>query len=472
MSFKKKLLKNILTAGGYNYGTQGVYFLSTIVLSRLLLPAEFGFVTLITVFINFISIFSDAGITHAIIRSDYGTTYHKALMNLTLWIGVGLFLSMLLLAYPIALFYQNMELIPATIVLSSLFIFRALAIVPTAVLTKNLKFNILGRFTLLIGLSNAIQTIVLAYLNFSYWAIILPQIINSIIHFFLLKSKTDFKFKIYSFAYVKSALNKSKSLIGNVTGFNLINYWAGSSDALLVGKLYGEGDLGLYNRAYSLMTMALNLIGGIFNIVLYPSFKELKSNGGDILKEYAHVLNIISLITLPLGVILILFPEPLVLFLWGKNWEPVSLFLPYFGLLIMSKPLMSANTNIYILLGKERLNIKLGLVSAIIMVVSIIVGAFISLTFVSILHAAAYLSLVIPLNIYFGFYKGMGFSPSFILSFWIPKVFIMVLLIITIFLNQTLLSSILLAIFLTHALYIQRKDIKNLIANFKLKYSV
>jgi len=75
MSFRKSLFKNIVILGSYSYTTQIIAFLGTIVLSRLLLPEEYGFVALITVFTGFISQFSDAGLSYIIIRSDFGNSF-------------------------------------------------------------------------------------------------------------------------------------------------------------------------------------------------------------------------------------------------------------------------------------------------------------------------------------------------------------------------------------------------------------
>jgi teichuronic acid exporter len=104
MSFRKKLFKNVIILGGYSYSTQIIGFLATIVLSRLLLPEEYGFVALITVFTGFINQFSDAGLSLIIIRSDYGKLFQKVIHYLSFVIGVILFLIVVSLAYPISLF--------------------------------------------------------------------------------------------------------------------------------------------------------------------------------------------------------------------------------------------------------------------------------------------------------------------------------------------------------------------------------
>ena len=119
MSFRKKFFKNILSLAAYSYASQTINFLSSIVLSRLLLPEEYGYVALITVFTGFVIIFSDAGLSYVIIRSDYGRTFQRAVSNLSIYIGLGLYLFMILMAYPISRFYNDPSLVLPTMALFS-----------------------------------------------------------------------------------------------------------------------------------------------------------------------------------------------------------------------------------------------------------------------------------------------------------------------------------------------------------------
>lgn len=148
MSFKN-LFKNLITFGGYNYATQALRFVATIILSRLLLPDEYGFVALITVFTEYIKLFTDSGVSYAIIRSDYKHSYYRAVHSIAILIGVVLFLLMLGLAFPIAYFYNDKELIVPTMVFATVFIFQSLQVVPYAIHAKELNFNRIGQVNLI-----------------------------------------------------------------------------------------------------------------------------------------------------------------------------------------------------------------------------------------------------------------------------------------------------------------------------------
>ncbi|MCD4683266.1 MAG: oligosaccharide flippase family protein [Bacteroidales bacterium] len=460
--FKKAFFKNILTLGGYNYSSQIASFLSSIVLSRLLMPEEYGYVALITVFTGFVIIFADAGLSFAIIRSDYGRTFHKAVTNLAFYIGFLLFLIMLLLAYPIAYFYNDQTLVMPTMVLSITFIVGAFKIVPMAIITKDLDFNYVGKVRLISNLIGIAMMIILAFLGFSYWSLIIPQIFLQLVQFILFENKVKLGFKFYKLSYTIVGFKMTKSLITNVSGFNLINYWSRNADNLIIGKFYSSFDLGIYNRAYKMLQLSLNLITGLFGTVLYPSLKKYKSEGGSINKEYASILGVISIISFPIGAILMLIPNTFVRILWGENWMMVADLLPYFGILIIFQTLISTTGHIYILLEKEKTFMYVGVASAIILVSAIVIGSLYSVVVIAIIYTFSYIAFIVPIQLYVGFYRTYGFSLKYLLKFWVPKLVIGFMLVISILFEQRLMLFGLLSIYLIHILYFQRNDLKKL----------
>jgi teichuronic acid exporter len=462
LSFKKSFFKNILTFGGYNYTSQIANFLSTIVLSRLLLPEEYGYVALITVFTGFVVIFADAGLSMAIVRSDYGTTFHKAVTNLSFYIGVILFLLMAILAYPIALLYNDLTLIFPTLVMSLTFIAGAFKIVPMSIYTKALDFNFVGKVRLVANIISIGLMIILAFLGFSYWSLILPQFIMHLWQYLMFERRLKLGFRLYPISYTIVAFRKTRSLITNLSGFNLVNYWSRNADNLLIGKLYGNADLGIYSRAYKLLLLSLNLISGIFGTVLYPSLKKYDSEGGNIRSEYASILGIISLINYPVGAILILFPKIFVRLLWGNDWIMVADLLPYFGLLIFFQTMISTTGHMFILLEKEKLFMQVGITTSVLMVVAIALGAMHSMLMVAIAYTFCYVVVIVPINLYFGFIKAFGYGWKFIFQFWFPKLIFGTALLFTIFLSLILWQVVFMGLLLTHILYYQRVDLRNL----------
>jgi O-antigen/teichoic acid export membrane protein len=473
MSFKKTLLKNILVSGGYNYLSQAISFLSSIVISRLLTPESYGFVGLIAVFTGFLSIFSDSGISLAVIRSNYQHTYHKSVDTLALIVGVTLCLLTCLLAYPIALFFKNTQLIFPMMVMSLIFIFKSMTLVRGALIVKQLKFGWTGMITLKATIFSVIGTMVLAYLGAGYWSLIIPQTLSSLLVLYLQERKLRFGFNFYSKAHVAVAYRQTRKTLGNIMGFNVVNYWSRNADNLLVGRLYGTNDLGVYNRAYHLLTFPLTLITNLIGTVLFPSLNKLKESEDAVRREYLFILRLIGFISYPISFILLLFGDQLVFLLWGKAWMGVAPLLPYFGLLLLSQSLLSTIGNILVLVKKEEILRISGWISAAAILTGIIYGATISLLAIAQFYSLVFIAVVLPYHLFFVYIRVLKFSRGTMLMFWGPNILFSLAIWFTCYYDQPLLRLVLLVLFLIVMLFNARNEITRtiLLINNNLKMS-
>jgi len=465
MAFKRNFLRNVFIFGSYNFLSQFVVFLASLITSRLLLPSDFGLVALIAVFSNFISIFSDSGISYAVIRSRYQHTYYRGLNTVSVLIGVLLCLVFGLLIYPVSLFYKNPAIILPALAIAFLFIARSLNIVPMAILQKQLKFSTAGRILLISAVVSTASTIIMAYAGLKYWSLIWSQFINCFVTSLLIY-KTRM---ITTFSFRKPVLIKSfgltRSLIGNITAFNSINYWARNCDNLIVGRYYGAADLGIYNRAYLMLMLPLNLITGLFSSVLYPSLVKHKNEGGNVESEYYFILKVISLLNLPIAIVLILVPDFFVKILWGESWMAVAKLLPYFGLLVMTQTLTSTLGSVLVLERKEKLLMYTGWITSALMIPGIIYGSTISLTAIAAFYALAYIVLVLPFVIIYVLKSSLGYS-SGIASFWLPKFIISFFLWICIYYSFNHAEVVLLICWIILTLWDTQSELIKLSRNF------
>jgi len=467
-SFKRKFFRNIITLGGYNYSSKAIRFLSSAIVARLLMPEEYGIFGMVAVFANFIMVFDGAGIGADIVRSDYKRTYHKAMANLSFLIGLILFALMALLSYPIGLFYDNMTVVWPNLCLSLQFIFRGMSMAHNAILIKQMEFKYIGKVTFSANMGSIALTIIMAFLGFSYWSLIIPLVIAEFIKFYMFSRKTNLPFKIYPFSYTIAAYRKGKSILWNMIGFKGMNYWVKNLDKILIGKIYGEAPLGIYNRGNRFLDLLLTVISRLFGIVLYPSLKNLKDKRGSVHNEYLNILGVISLINFPAGLILILFPDTFVYILWGPNWMDVARFLPYFGLLAITQTMLSTIDSMFNLVNKEQYLFVTGAISSVVIAAAIALGAMESPITVIRYYTLSYIIVIIPFQLVYGFIRGLKYSLGSIIIFWGPKLLIYTGLLYSIWTDRKVISAVLLAIYLIHIIHYQRKDIGKFI-NYGVK---
>ncbi len=468
MGFKKDFIRNIAKFGSYTYIVQVIEFISTIVLSRLISPEEYGFVALIIIFSGFIFVLTNVGIKHAIIRNDYDKDKIKRFFSLSIWIGLTLFVLFAMLAYPIALFYENMKLIFPTMVMGFIFIFESINFVPGSLATKELKFNILGVGSIIQTIFQVILMIILAFLGFSYWSLIIPLTLSPFIKFLYISKKVDFTPALYGFHDAFGLLKEIRTLVGSITISGIFNYWSRNIDNLLIGKFFGDAALGLYNRAYRFIYLATRLVTTVFGVVLFPSLKKLKDEGGDVNKELLTILGGLSLINYPIGFALILLAKPIVLILWGQDWTGVIQFLPYVGILILIQTIFSATGDFYVLQKKEKTVLKLSIISTVLSVSAIVLGVRYSPLHVILFYTLANI-IMIPVQVIMGFYRALKFKISELLSFWAPKFFMSILLVYFNFYDHYLALVVIAVFYLAHLLLYLKQDINKFIGLIKEK---
>lgn len=425
MSFKLTTFKNVYQIGRFTYAGEVINFITSMIVARLLMPEEFGFVAMITVFTHFGNILSGIGISSEIIRSKYRYTFHKSMMNLALWIGVGLCIFLILMAYPIALFYGNMALFLPTAIISFKFITSSLNSAYQALLLKNREYSLSGKIDLQNTLISNALMIIMAAAGMSYWSLIFPYILGDVYRLFRFIVYTKLPFKIYSFKYTRVAFRISKSLIMSILGVRIISYWSRNLDNLLIGKIHGEGPLGIYNRGYRFLNLSDKIINNLFGMVLYPNLQKLKDEDGDVFHEYLFFVGVISLLIYPIGAVLIIIPEIFVRIVWGHYWLEVAQFLPYFGLVILSNSNKSNIEVMFKIYFREGLLFRFGVFNSSITVMAIVAGSFHSALMIAKLIAFVQVFITIPVAIFLVFGMSMGFSYKIITSFFLPRLLLL-----------------------------------------------
>ena len=191
-------------------------------------------------------------------------------------------------------------LFPYTTLFRSLFIV-AFSFVPRGILERNLQFKVTGLVELGASVFSGIMGVALAFMHFSYWALILRTLLNyfliSVLFLWFSKWRPTWKIKSVG---LKTFFNYS----GNITLFGIVNYWARNLDNLLVGKFMGAASLGYYNRAYSLMTYPVTLFTSVITPALHPVFSQIQNDIDQIRENYLNVLKAISILSFPLIVFL------------------------------------------------------------------------------------------------------------------------------------------------------------------------
>ena len=298
MSLKEKIIKGLYWSGASQAGKQISQFIITIILARLLSPADFGLLAMATVFVNFAMIFSEMGISSALIqKQDTHNRHYYSVFWFNIFVGICLTLFFIAVSPLIARFYKKPELVPILAVISLNFFFSSFVIIQQTILTKEMDFRKLAIRDVVAVIIAGIVGVVLAYNGFGVWSLVFQSLVFTLADVVLLWTVSSWRPKFsFAMADIKDIFHFS----ANLTGFNIVNYFARNVDQLLIGKFLGAQALGFYSLAYKLMLYPLQNISWVIGKVMFPAFSKIQQDLEKVRNSYMKMTRVISFITFPL----------------------------------------------------------------------------------------------------------------------------------------------------------------------------
>lgn len=370
-SLKKKTVKGLFWSFSDVVLNQGIQFVIQIFLARLLLPEQFGLIGMITVFIAVSNSIIDSGFTNALIREenvtqeDYSTVFYFNLI-----VSIILYLVLYISSPNISIFFGQAELSKILRVLALTLIINSFGLIQRTILTKKLNFRAQMNINVFSSLISGVIAIVLAYKGFGVWSLVfrtlIMQAIQAILFSFINRWKPSLVFSINSF---KRLFGFGWKLL--VSG--LIDTLYNNLYYLIIGKFYSATDLGYYTNAQKLRDVAATSISNSVQKVTYPVLSSIKNNANRLRNVYKKIIRTSVYVTFPIMLGLAVIARPLIIFLFGGNWENS---IKYFEILCfagMLYPLHAINLNILQVKGRSDLFLRLEIIKKFVSVILIII---------------------------------------------------------------------------------------------------
>lgn len=337
------LSQKTISGMGWTIGTQipgqASRFLISVILARLLSPADFGLLGMVIVFTGFAALFSDSGFSSALIQCENIEERHSSsVFWITLLIGIVLACFTLGGAPLVAKFYREPRLGPLMAIIALSFPLTSLGVVQKAILTRAMNFRLLGLIEISTVLVSGILAIVLALRGFGVWSLVWQLLLSAALlslgYWFATRWRPRFILE-------RRAIADLFGFSANLTGFSVVNYWFRNGDNLLVGKFFGSAPLGVYARAYNLMLLPLSQITWVVARVMFPALSRLQHEKERVRSIFLRMLGIISLITFPLMLGLFAVCDHFVVAVYGPVWREMIPVLRIFCVLGMVQSVTS-----------------------------------------------------------------------------------------------------------------------------------
>ena len=351
---------------------QALWMVVLVVMSRLLTPRDNGLIAMVVVVTGCIDLFRDLGLAGATIqRAEINQQQISTLFWINLAVSIGLTLLTMALAPAIAWFYGEPLLVWITVAISTGFIFSGLTVQHRALLRRQMHFRSLAGIDMMAAVFNTVVGIAAAMAGLGYWSLVLMRLASTPLELLAVWLACPWRPGRPTRA---SGVRSMLAFGGNLTGSRLVQYLMRNIDNLLIGRLYGPQQLGLYARAYALMLLPLQRINTPITGVAIPTLSKLVDSPERYRKAYADITAKVCLLTMPLVAFMVGTSDWLVLVLLGPQWIEASEIFTWLGLSALIEPFTVTTAWLFVSQGRVRQQLHWALISSTLMVTAIIAG--------------------------------------------------------------------------------------------------
>ncbi|MDE5937191.1 MAG: lipopolysaccharide biosynthesis protein, partial [Ruminococcus sp.] len=324
----KSVISNFLWRFMERCGAEGVAFIVSIVLARLLAPEHYAAVALINVFITIMSVFVDCGFTSALIQKknardlEFSTVFY---FNIVMCLFI---YAILFVAAPfIAAFYKMPELKAMVRVSSIVIIISGVRSIQSAYVSKNMLFKRFFFSTLIGTIVAAVIGIIMAYMGFGTWALIAQHLINTLIDTIVLWITVKWRPKrLFSFKELKVLLSYGWKIFAS----SLLDRVYNNLRSLIIGKLYTSSDLSFYNKGKQFPNIIVTNINSSIDSVLLPTMSKAQDSREKVKAMTRRSMKTSIYIMAPLMMGLAFCAEPIIRLILTEKWLPCVPFMQIF----------------------------------------------------------------------------------------------------------------------------------------------
>lgn len=328
-------------------GGIGVQLVATIVLARLLTPADFGVVTMVTTFSLLFVNFGLNGFTEAVIQ--YPKITHRLISNL-FWVNLafGALLTLIFAASGslMARFYGNSHVAAVAGGIALTIFATSLSVMHLALMMRAMQFPRASLLEFLSRIVYVVVCVIFALAGWGYWALVagaVAQPLSKAIGAWILcpwlpglPRRTDGTASLVKFSM-------------HVYGRFSLNYFSRNTDNLLVGWQFNAAALGFYKKAYDLFALT-SVVQSLTNVAV-SALSRVRDDSAQYRRYLLHAISVTAFLAMAMGAALTLAGRDLIRMLLGPGWDPAGRIFLFFGPGIATLPLYAIHSWIHLSIG-------------------------------------------------------------------------------------------------------------------------
>lgn len=320
MTLRARVSRGLFWEGGAALVGQGLSFLVSLLLARLLTPEYFGLLAIANLAIQSLVFFQELGFSSALI---YRQKDVEAAANTAHWTILAssalLYLVAFVSAPLVAQFFHSPESMPVLRVLALTMVINSFSRVPYTLLTKELDFRKKVLPELTASLIGNLAALLLAWVGWRVWALVAGELISALLVTLLVYAVSPWRPRLQ---FVRSIFHELFGYGKHIAVSQVLIFGITNIDDMFVGRMLGQAALGQYGLAYKISNTPATNITRVVNRVTFPAYSILQASQERLRSAFFRQVRFVGALAMPIGVATVIFAHDFVYAVLNESWAP------------------------------------------------------------------------------------------------------------------------------------------------------
>ena len=321
VTFESKIIHSGFWSLGSSWALRGLGLVKTVVIARLLTPADFGLIGLALFSINAVNVFSDAGFESALIqRRELDRRTLDTAWTVSFLRGLTLFLLFMVSAEWVAAYFESPDLAPVLRVMAVSLLLSGCNNIGMVFFQRDLEFKKKAILEMASEFGGTVVTLALAVWCRNVWALAIGSVAFS-----ALKCWGSYRLHPYR-PRICADWRAAAELMGfgkHIFVISLLAFIITNFDDALVGKMLGLEMLGFYTMAFNIANVPVSNISAVLAQIFFPAYIRIREQSERIEEAFLQTFEVIMFILLPLTSLMVIFAPDFVTLFLGEKWMPM-----------------------------------------------------------------------------------------------------------------------------------------------------
>ena len=376
------------------------------VLTYLLEKSDFGLIAIAMMVISFTDIFSELGLTVAIIhKQDITEEQYSSAYWMNVVLHVVMFFLLWVFTPAIAKFYGEPVLRRVIPLLGIQILLNAFGKMFQTIKTKDLQFGFISKVRMIAVTIGFGVTVFFAWKGLGVFSLVYGQLAQVAVNQGVYAIEGMGKQKItlhFRFNEVKDFVKIGAYQLGA----QVLDFLSAKIDVLLIGRFFGMDDLGIYNIAKDLMLKPYHIISSLVNNVASSAFARIQNNIQAIKENYKRVVKMITLLCIFIYFAMFVFADTIVTILYAPEFASVATFLRILVVIGIINSINGQAGILQVALGRTDIGFKWTLIRVVCSLAVILLSSFFTI------YTVAYAQMILTIMFFFIYWRLVVFPLS------------------------------------------------------------